>query len=260
MDWQDKGVLITGASRGLGFALAEALGRRGAKLALVAQHAGRLEAAAARLAQRGVSVHPIRADVGEKEAIHRIVGQAQALIGPIDVLIHNASTLGPTPLPSLLDSECEDLTRVFDVNLVGPFRLTKAVVGSMVLRGRGLIVHVSSDAAVEAYPGWGAYGASKAALDHLARHWAVELASTPVRVLSIDPGEMDTDMHREALPAADATTLLKPSTVAEQMLAILADADRYPSGTRVRAAEAREVVRERDVEAREVSREREVQR
>ncbi len=240
MEWADKAVLITGASRGLGFALAEALGQRGAKLALVAQHGPRLEAAAARLTARGVTAHAIRADVGEKEAIHRIVGQAQALVGPIDVLVHNASTLGPTPLRDLLDSECEDLTRVLDVNLVGPFRLTKAVAGGMIVRGRGLIVHVSSDAALEAYPGWGLYGVSKAALDHLTRLWAAELADTGVRVLSVDPGEMDTDMHRDALPDADPRTLLPPAVVAERLLTIFGDSTRYPSGARVRASEAGE--------------------
>ena len=96
------------------------------------------------------------------------------------------------PLRLLLDTECEDLERALAVNLVGPFRLTKALAGPMVLRGRGLVVHVSSDAAVEAYPRWGAYGVSKAALDHLGRIWAAELAGTGVRVLTVDPGEMDT--------------------------------------------------------------------
>lgn len=237
MNWADRAVLITGGSRGLGFALARELGRRGARLALVSANAGRLAEAVERLCAEQITAHAIRADVGEQEAIHRVVGQAQALLGPLDVLVHNASTLGPTPLRPLMDSECEDLTRVLEVNLLGPFRLTKAVIAGMLLRGRGVVAHVSSDAAVEAYPCWGAYGVSKAALDHLSRSWAVELAGTPLRVLSIDPGEMDTDMHREAIPEADASTLARPSTVARQLVAILEDAERYPSGVRVRAAE-----------------------
>lgn len=233
MDWQHRAVLITGASRGLGFALAQELGRRGARLALVSQHAERLGAAVERLRAEGISAHPIRADVGDKDAIYRIVGQAQALVGPIEVLVHNASTLGPSPLAGLLDTDCEDFARALDVNLLGPFRLSKAVAAGMLVRGEGLIVHISSDAAVEAYPRWGAYGVSKAALDHLARSWAAELEGTGVRVLSIDPGEMDTDMHREALPEADPATLHSPTRVAERILAVCGDPLRFASGARI---------------------------
>jgi len=240
MTWSDKTVLITGGSRGLGLALAHELGQRGARLALVAQHAGRLQEAAEQLRARDIRVEPIRADVGDKAAIHRIVGQAQAVLGPIDVLLHNASTLGPIPLASLLDTDCEDFTRVLEVNLVGPFRLSKALAAGMLVRGRGLIAHISSDAAIASYPDWGAYGVSKAALDHLSRQWAAELNNTPVRVLSIDPGEMNTDMHRDALPTADPSTLLAPQLVAERIVYILERAARYPSGARVLAAHAEE--------------------
>jgi NAD(P)-dependent dehydrogenase (short-subunit alcohol dehydrogenase family) len=245
MNWNETSVLLTGATRGLGLALAQDLGRRGAKIAVVAQNAVRLSEALAELTRADVRAFGIRADVGEKEAIHRVVGHAQALIGPIDVLVHNASTLGPTPLPSLLDTECEDFMRVLEVNLVGPFRLSKALAPSMLVRGRGLIAHISSDAAVEAYPNWGAYGVSKAALDHLSRSFAAELADTPVRVLSIDPGEMDTDMHRAALPEADPDTLASPALVAARISRIFEDADGFPSGTRVRARDVEDSSKER---------------
>jgi NAD(P)-dependent dehydrogenase (short-subunit alcohol dehydrogenase family) len=238
MNWHDTAVLITGASRGLGFALAGELGQRGAKLALVSPHAARLQEAVERLVARDIRAFGIRADVGDKEDIHRIVGQAQALVGPIDVMIHNASTLGPTPLVGLLDTECEDLLRALEVNLVGPFRLTRALAAGMLVRGRGLIVHVSSDAAVESYPLWGAYGVSKAALDRLSSQWASELVDTPLRVLAIDPGEMDTDMHRDAVPDADPRTLLAPKRVARRLVRIFEDSARFPSGVRVLAAAA----------------------
>ena len=236
MSWKNTAVLITGASRGLGRALAEELGRAGAKLALVARDEPRLLGAVERLGEFGVEAYPIRADVGDKQAIHRIVGEAQALVGPIDVLVHNASVLGPTPLRGLMDTECEDFTRALDVNLVGPFRLSRALAPGMLVRGRGLIVHVSSDAAVHAYPSWGAYGVSKAALDQLARSWAAELAATPVRVLCVDPGEMNTDLHRAALPEADPTALAHPAQVAVKLRHIFEDAARFPSGARVETA------------------------
>jgi NAD(P)-dependent dehydrogenase (short-subunit alcohol dehydrogenase family) len=235
MTMHGKTVLITGASRGLGRALALAFARKGARLALVARGRRALEEVAAEARRAGATeVVALAADVGEKEAIHRIAGEAQALVGPIDVLVHDASTLGPTPLVLLLDTACEDLTRTLEVNVVGSFRLTKAIAGPMVLRGAGVIVHVSSDAAVEAYPRWGAYGVSKAALDHLARSFAVELEGTGVRVLTVDPGEMDTAMHRAAVPDADPRTLADPADVAAAILELLEDEARAPHGARVR--------------------------
>src|SRR5882672_7159822 len=188
MDLRGKGVLVTGASKGLGAALAEELAREGARVALVARGADDLARVAARIRASGGEAHALPADVADKRAAHVIAGAAAALVGPIELLVHNASTLGPTPLRLLLDTDCEDLDRVLEVNLVGPFRLTKIVVGAMALRGSGLVVHVSSDAAVAAYPRWGAYGVSKAALDHLGRIFAAELGPAGVRFLSVDPG------------------------------------------------------------------------
>ncbi len=116
--------LVTGASRGLGRALALALGSRGVRLVLVARGRVKLDAVVAEVRGHGGEAHAIVADIGDKQAIHAIAGEAAALVGPIDLLIHNASTLGPTPLRLLLDSECEDLEQVLAVNLVGPFRLS----------------------------------------------------------------------------------------------------------------------------------------
>jgi NAD(P)-dependent dehydrogenase (short-subunit alcohol dehydrogenase family) len=159
----------------------------------------------------------------------------------LDVLVHNASILGPVPLRDLMETECEDFGRVLEVNVLGPFRLTKAVAGSMSLRNRGLVVGVSSDAGVVGYPGWGAYGVSKAALDHLIRTWAVELLDTGVRFLSFDPGEMDTRMHADADPAADRSTLASPDEIARCLADVLASAESWPSGTRLEASRLRKV-------------------
>jgi NAD(P)-dependent dehydrogenase (short-subunit alcohol dehydrogenase family) len=209
--------IVTGASRGLGRALAVELARAGAKLVLVARESQELHAAVAEIRAAGGTAHAVAADVGDKEAIHAIAGAAAALVGPIDLLVHNASALGPTPLRLLLDTECEDFERVFQVNVLGPFRLSKVIAGAMALRGRGTIVHISSDAAVSAYPRWGAYGVSKAALDHLGRSWAAELGELGVASIVIDPGEMDTAMHADAMPEADRTTLARPADVAKSI-------------------------------------------
>ncbi len=227
--------LITGASRGLGRALAEALAERGARVVLVARASSALEEAVASIRSRGGEAHGIAADVGDKRSIHRITGRASALVGPLDLLINNASTLGPTPLRPLLDTECEDLERTLAVNLVGPFRLTKVVAGSMALRGRGVVVNISSDAATEAYPEWGGYAVSKAALDHLTRVWAAELGERGVRMLAVDPGEMATAMHAAAIPAADPETLARPESVAASILAMIGDAGAAPNGARLSA-------------------------
>jgi NAD(P)-dependent dehydrogenase (short-subunit alcohol dehydrogenase family) len=228
--------LVTGASRGLGAALARELAQKGAKVVLVARERAPLEAVAREITAAGGVAHALPADIGDKDSIHAIAGAAAALVGPIDLLIHNASTLGRTPLPILLDTECEDLSRVLEVNVIGPFRLTKVIAGSMALRRRGVILHISSDAAVNAYPGWGAYGLSKAALDHLSRTWAVELSGTGVSVYAIDPGEMNTQMHAEAIPDADPGTLTDPAVVAARIVALIQRVDQVPSGARLEAS------------------------
>jgi short-subunit dehydrogenase len=230
------GALVTGASQGLGAALAQELAGKGARVVLVARDRAALDAVARRIRDAGGEAHVIAEDVGEKDAIHRIAGTAAALAGPIELVIHNASTLGPVPLRLLLDTDCEDLERALAVNLVGPFRLTKAIAGGMALRGRGLVVHVSSDAATSAYAKWGAYGVSKAALDHLNRIWAAELDRTGVRFVSVDPGEMRTKMHADAIPEADPATLADPAQVAARIVRLIERADTVASGARVEAS------------------------
>jgi NAD(P)-dependent dehydrogenase (short-subunit alcohol dehydrogenase family) len=211
---EGRAALVTGGSRGLGAALGRELAGAGARVALVARGRDELEKVAAGIRAAGGQAHALPADVGDKDDVHRVTGAATALLGPIDLVVHNAGTLGPTPLRLLLDTECEDLQRVLEVNLLGPFRLTRALAGGMALRGGGLVVHVTSDAGSVAYAGWGAYGVSKAALDHLARVWDAELAARGVRFLTVDPGEMDTLMHAQAAPEADRSLLARPEDAA----------------------------------------------
>jgi short-subunit dehydrogenase len=236
MDIEGKGALVTGASRGLGAALARRLANGGARVVLVARGEAELGRVVGSIRAAGGEAHAVVADVGDKRAAHRIAGIAAALVGTVDLLVHNASTLGHVPLRPLLDSDCEALEEALQVHVVGPLRLTKLVAGPMVLRGNGLIVQVTSDASVVPYPGWGVYGASKAALDQFGRILGAELEGTGVRVVTVDPGEMNTRMHADALPDADPTTLLDPEAVAAKILALLSKEQEIPNGARVDVA------------------------
>jgi len=220
--------IITGAGRGLGRALAEHLAGQGTRITAVARTESDLRAVAAAVEGSGGHVLVVPADVGHPQAAHAIAARAVDAHGPADLLVHAASTLGPVPLRPLVDTSPDELARAFAVNVAGPFRLTRAVLPSMLLAGRGTVVNISSDAAIEAYPTWGAYGASKAALDHLSRIWAAELEGTAVRVIAIDPGEMNTRMHADAIPDADPSTLADPASVAAWIAEALADPSAEP--------------------------------
>ena len=210
-------VAITGGTSGLGLALVRELHGRGARVAFVARTRDRVE----RVARDLAGVHGVVGDVSLKEDIHPVAVQVVGALGGLDVLVNNASDLGPTPLALLGDTACEALERALATNLLGPFRLTKAVLGALAAsarEGRGAVVlNVSSDAAVTAYPRWGAYGASKAALRHLSAIWDAELAADGVRFLAIDPGDMDTPLHAAAVPDADRATLKRPEAAAREL-------------------------------------------
>lgn len=216
--------LITGASRGLGRALALSLAARGTAVALVAREKSSLDAVVDEITRAGGTALALVTDVAAPDAAARMAGRAAASLGDIDLVVHNASTLGPVPLAPLAEGDEEDFSRVLAVNLVAPYALARATLGQMVLRGSGVQLFVSSDAAVEPYPTWGFYAASKAGLDQLARVLAAEVAGSGVRVLSVDPGEMDTAMHKDAVPDADPSTLKRPDEVARAILALLDDA------------------------------------
>lgn len=208
MRLQDRTALITGASRGLGREIAGLFAARGARLALVARGEAALRAVAEELSET-TEVLAVVGDVGEEA--ERIAAEALERFGRVDVLINNASALGPSPLPPLEDLPWEALMRLFRINAVAPLHLTQLLLPQMKARGEGVVINVTSDAGTEAYPGWGGYGASKAALEHLTRVLAAELESSGVRVYVVDPGDMDTEMHRRAEPGVDLSHLPGPA-------------------------------------------------
>lgn len=219
--------LVTGASKGLGRALATALNGRGWRLVVDGRDAARLTATAAGLPRPDLvtAVPGDVADPGHRAALATAVGPR------LDLLVNNASDLGPTPLPPLAELPAAELERILRVNAVAPLAVVQQVLPALRAAG-GRVLDISSDAAVEAYAGWGGYGASKAALDQLTAVLAVE--EPGLRIYAVDPGDMATDMHRAATPDEDVSGLSAPETVVPALLALV-DGD-LPSG-RYRAAE-----------------------
>jgi len=217
-------IAVTGGTSGLGRALVHELRSRDAHVAFVARDEDRI----ARVLREEPGTLGIAADVADKDAIHPLALQLLAWRGGLDVLVNNASNLGPVPLVPLADTECEDFEVALATNVLGPFRLTKALLGALAASARdgrgGVVLDVSSDAAVNAYPGWGAYGASKAALAHLSRIWSAECAALGVRFLSLDPGDMDTPLHALAVPDADRAALRAPADAAREFADAIAAA------------------------------------
>jgi NAD(P)-dependent dehydrogenase (short-subunit alcohol dehydrogenase family) len=217
--------VITGASRGLGAALAHALDARGWDLVVDARDADALAVAVG-----SSTAHAVPGDVTDP-AHRRALAEAAAGLGGADLLVNNASTLGASPMPRLVDLTHEVLEDVLRTNVVAPHALTRALLPQLVAR-RGTVLNVTSDASVEPYEGWGAYGASKAALDHVTRILAAE--QPDLRVYAVDPGDMRTRMHQDAFPDEDTSDRPQPATVVPHLLALLDG--RLPSG-RYRAAD-----------------------
>jgi NAD(P)-dependent dehydrogenase (short-subunit alcohol dehydrogenase family) len=217
IDLEGLRVAVTGGTSGLGLALVRRLAAQGARVAFVARSAPAVE----RIANE-TGAHGIVGDIGRKDDIYPIALQMTGNLGGLNVLINNASSLGPTPLAPLADTECEDLEQALAVNVLGPFRLTKALFGALAASARNergaLVINISSDAAINAYSSWGAYGASKAALRHLTAIWAEEAKADRVGFLSIDPGDMDTPLHALAIPDADPLTLRRPEDSAAELV------------------------------------------
>ena len=218
--------LITGASRGLGRAAAHALARRGWSLIVDARRAADLADAMRGLADVAAVPGDVT-DPGHRADLAAAVGRA----GGLDVLVNNASRLGPSPQPMLRDYPLDELARVYESNVVAPLALIQLLTAPLAAAG-GTIVNVSSDAAVEAYPGWGGYGSSKAALDQLTAVLAAEEPS--LRCYAFDPGDMRTDMHQQAFPGEDISDRPEPETVVPALLRLI---DERPPSGRYRASD-----------------------
>jgi NAD(P)-dependent dehydrogenase (short-subunit alcohol dehydrogenase family) len=220
--------LITGGSAGLGRALALALAHRGWGLVLDGRRPHALSRVAEELAG-GDTVLTVPGDVADPDHRNELLTAAQRL-GGLDLLVNNASTLGPTPLRAVNEVSSTDLSTVFQVNVVAPLSIIAATLP--VLRPGASVINISSDAAVEHYPHWGGYGASKAALDHLTATMAVEQPT--IRWYSVDPGDMNTDMQRAASPGEDLSDRRRPQDVVPALLDLV---DRRPPSGRYLAGD-----------------------
>jgi NAD(P)-dependent dehydrogenase (short-subunit alcohol dehydrogenase family) len=218
--------IVTGASRGLGLALARALAATGWRLVVDARGAAELELAARELGRLG-EVVALAGDVADRRHRRALVDAAGE---PLDLLVNNASVLGPSPQPALADYPVAELDRVYRINVLAPLALAQLALPRLAPGGR--IVNVTSDAAVEPYPGWGGYGSSKAALEQLT---AVLAAEHPERrIYAVDPGDMNTRLHQEAFPGEDISDRPPPEESVPGLLALVTG--ELPSG-RYRAAE-----------------------
>jgi NAD(P)-dependent dehydrogenase (short-subunit alcohol dehydrogenase family) len=230
---EQRVALITGASKGLGREIARGYARTGLRLVVTARRSAPLREAADEL-RTLTDVLALAGDVADAAHVERLVRLADARYGHVDVLVNNASELGPDGLLGLDKLPTEQFETILRTNVVAPLRLIQLVLPGMRARGSGLIVNVSSDAAVEGYPTWGGYGGSKAALEQVSRVLAAELEGSGVRVAVVDPGDMNTEMHRAAEPGTDLSHLPGPEVAAPAFVRLL---DGIPP-FRVRAQEA----------------------
>lgn len=222
--------IVTGASRGLGLALAHGLAAVGTRLVIDARDATALDRAHRALATSGAEVVAIAGSVADPDHRAQLVAAAERVGGP-DLLVNNAGILGPSPLPALADLPVAAYRDIFEIGAVAPLALIQAILPALRERG-GAVFNVTSDAAIEAYEGWGGYGSVKAALEQLSRVLAAE--EPLLRVWWIDPGDLRTQMHQEAFPGEDISDRALPEEAVPAFLRLLAE--RPPSG-RVRASE-----------------------
>lgn len=222
--WYDAGhvAIVTGGSRGLGKALARELLTLGLHTIIDGRDTVVLAAARDELSELG-NVIAIPGDVSDKDHAHALIAAADSL-GRLDLLVNNASTLGEVPLPRVDQLTHDTFRELFDVNVYAPIHLAQHALRLMQRNGGpATIVNITSDAGVEAYPTWGGYGSTKAALEHVSRVLAAELEGTSVRILVADPGDMNTQMHRDAIPDADPNELRDPADSARALVRAIAE-------------------------------------
>ncbi|UYM06603.1 SDR family NAD(P)-dependent oxidoreductase [Solicola gregarius] len=219
--------VVTGASQGLGYELAGALVARGWQVIVDARTPGPLDEATGAW---GGSATAIAGDVNEPAHRRRLV-DAVRNAGRLDLLVNNASTIGASPMPTLAEIDVATLRTVYDTNVIAPLSLTRAVLPYLV-EARGIVVNISSDAAVEPYEGWGGYGPSKAALDHATAILAQE--QPEIRAYAFDPGDMRTALHQAAFPDDDISDRPEAATVVPALLRLV---DERPGSARVTAAD-----------------------
>jgi NAD(P)-dependent dehydrogenase (short-subunit alcohol dehydrogenase family) len=225
--------LITGASRGLGLALARALAERRWNLVLDARGAGALHEAALELAER-TTVRAVPGDVADEAHRLALRDAVDDLGGGLDAVVHNASVLGPSPLLPLAELPLDELARIYAVNTFAPLRLTQLLLDRLPTGGR--IVSITSDAAVEAYPGWGGYGSSKAALEQLTTVLAAERPDLSVH--RFDPGDMRTAMHQAAFPGEDISDRPPPEASVPALVQLMEG--KRPSGRHTKDSDSTE--------------------
>jgi NAD(P)-dependent dehydrogenase (short-subunit alcohol dehydrogenase family) len=233
-----KYALITGGSQGLGRQLAITFVKEGAAgICIVARRSEFLDEVRNRLTEINpkIKIITVSADLSRQEDVERVVAIAlHDFDGRLDILVNNASTIGPSPMPYLLDYPLEDFRYVINTNLIAPFLLIKKLLPAMIENG-GSIINITSDAGSTGYPGWGAYGISKFGIEGMSQTWAAELHGTGVRVNYVDPGNMNTGMHRAAEPDEDPTQWADPADITEVFVYLASDESKDINGKKFRA-------------------------
>jgi len=236
MRFRDKVVLVTGGNSGIGRGIVHYFVGEGARVAFTGRDEAKGLAVETEVRAMGGQGVFLPCDLAVEAEVARLIAGVTDWGGQLDVLVNNASVLGPTPMPFLLDYPLEDFRAVLNVNLIAPFLLIKKLLPAMIETG-GSIINVTSDAGRHGYPGWGAYGISKFGIEGMSETWAAELEDSNVRINWVDPGNMNTKMHRDAEPDEDPSEWADPKDVTDVFVYLASDESKGVSGQRFEAQE-----------------------